>query len=359
MQNSVNNANGSINWHIKGPDPKIPKFSGLRRDFSEWKSSFCMLMDSYPDNIRVPTLKEHLDPGSLSLVAYISVTEPNAYEQIWQQLDRKYQQGLGDSHYHNGQLLQLIRRKRCSSVADLESVYNTFKYHWSKLCKMGPQYAAYGDSILIGMSEILYGQSQAEVDRLAFENRNFNVPSVLNAIWSHIGQASTRLSNHQLAEEMAPKPEPGNPRRSHSPTGGGHYSRNYKVSFTEHRDKRNDSPYPRSPTRSTSPTTSRDSSPAHRGQSARSPSPRGSRSPRVFKCNFCKVNDHSYAQCAKFTAEQYLRMANEQQLCYVCMMPGHTAWVCPVTISCETSACKHLNRHAALICKALLNVTQK
>ena len=353
------------NYNSHGLEPKIPTFSGIQHDFPEWRAIIRTIIDHYPDNIRVPILKEHLDKDSQALVAYISVIDPDAYRLIWVELDRKNLHGLSPSHYHTGQLLKLIRRKRCSSLTDLEDVHNQLKFHWSKLCRMGPQYAAYAESVLVGISDILYGQSQTEVDRLAYENRNFNVSSVLNAIWNHIGQARARLSNHKIAEEMAPKPDPNGSRRSYSPTGGGHYSRGYKVSFSEQRDKRNDSPYPStsptssSPQRGASPITSRDGSPAYRGQRTRSPSPRYNRAPKAFKCNFCKVNDHKSIQCAKFTPEQYLHMANEQQLCYICMMPGHTGWVCPLPTSCQTSACQNLTKHSAMLCKALVNLTSK
>ena len=338
-------ANTNINWHLKGPEPKIPTYTGLRKDYPEWKSSITMFMDSYPENIRVATLKEHLDPSSLSLVSYISVTDPNAYEQIWQQLDRKYQQGLSESHYHTGQLLQLIRRKRCVTLSDLEEVHNTLKYHWSKLCKMGPQYAAYAESVLVGISDILYGQSQTEVDRLAYENHNFNVASVLNAIWNHIGQASSRLSNQRFTDN------PVKHDRARTPPPYERLS-SFNTKFDELKVS-NKSPLNYLNKRRAN---SRSNSPSFRGETAPASPGRG-RYSRSYKCAFCCVNDHTSLQCSKFTSEKCLLMSKQQGLCFKCLVPGHTAYICPYPTHCLSTDCSNLPvpvpHHAPILCKAI------
>ena len=377
-----------INWHVKGPEPKIPKFSGNKQDYPEWKSCFRMLMDEYPDSIRVQTVKDHLDPSSQSLVAFISVTDVDAYELIWEELDRKNLLGLSPAHFHNGQLLKLIRRNKCTSISDLEYVYNQLKYHWSKLCKLGPQYAGYAESVLVGISDILYGQSQIEVDRLAYENRNFNVPSVLRAIWNHIGQSSARLSNHRLAEEFISKPtnnhfsQHGSAMPSHtnfqprpvSPHSSGQNHRGHTVTFLDQKAKRDDSPYPRlgnssplpgarldqspggtnrgrSPGRSPSPS-GRSGSPSFRGQTAPPSSPRVNRG-RSFKCSFCSTDEHKSLQCSRFSSEEYLQMVNNLRLCFICLLPGHEARVCPYPNYCGNTACSKLPKHSGLLCKGL------
>ena len=356
-----------INCHIRGPEPRIPTFSGQRHDYAEWKNSFCMIMDAYPDNIKVPTLKEHLDPGSVLLVAYISVTDMDAYNQIWEQLDRKYQQGLSESHYHVGQLLQMIRRKRCVNIADLETVHNTLKYHWSKLCKMGPQYAAYAESVLVGISDILYGQSQSDVERLAFENRNFNVATVLNAIWNHIGQASSRLS--RFTDENRHEKHKNAQYDSRTSTFATRFDQ-WKpfTAPTGNTNRRERTPPPNnllpntptgSPLRQSQETRSRSSSPAFRGQSSNTNSPNRGSNSRQYRCTFCSTNDHTSIQCSRHSSEHCLGIVKAQNLCFKCLIPGHTTFICPFPTYCQSSDCSQVNmpKHAPSICKAMRAVS--
>ena len=344
----------NLGFPVRGPEPKVPKFSGLRHEYSEWKLSFRMVMDSYPDNVRIPILKDHLDSGSLAMVSFISVADPDAYAQIWVELDKCHSSGGSEPHYHTGQLLKLIRRKRCANVEDLEHVHNELRFHWAKLCRLGPRYAGYAESVLVGISDILYGQSQSEVDRLAFENRNFNVASVLNAIWSHIGQARAR--QHRLSSDanagqgFNPMPKQSSSRAS--PT----VFRNNVVSFAEnpvsskeidfHKSRRDASPYPTGAHRTTS------LSPSRRGELSRSPSPRPS---KVYKCVFCSSDDHKSIACAKWTSAQFYEAACRKYLCFVCLTPNHQARICPYPTWCQTPECQLLPHHAPCLCKALLS----
>ena len=193
------------------------------------------------------------------------------------------------------------------------------------------------------MSDILYGQSQTEVDRLAFENRNFNIASVLNAIWNHIGQASSRLSNQRFAEEITSKHE-----RSKTPPP---YER--RSTFNAKLEDRGrplnvQSPY--SSPRGRNASLPRSNSPSYRGETG---SPNRSR--RLYKCAFCCTNDHSSLDCTKFTSERYLMMVKQQGLCFKCLLPGHTAFVCPYQTYCQDPDCCKTPTplHAPMLCKAI------
>ena len=336
---SCNSTHGPL---VRGPEPKVPKFSGFRHEYAEWKLSFRMVMDHFADNVRIPVLKDHLDGASVAMISFISVADHDAYSQIWVELDKWHSSGGSEPQYHTGQLLKLIRRKKCSTVEDLVHVHNELRFHWAKLCRIGPKYAGYGESILVGISDLLFGQSQNEVDRLAFENRNFNVPSVLNAIWCHIGQARSR--QYRLSSDSHSFPQ--------QPT-----FRNNTVTFSDkppspkpdltgsHKSRRDNSPYPTGVPR-TPP-----ASPSRRGETSRSPSPKPG---KCYKCAFCSVDDHKSIECAKWTSAQFYEAAFRNYLCFICLTPNHRARVCPYPMWCQGAACQAIPRHAPCLCKALL-----
>ena len=225
---------------------------------------------------------------------------------------------------------------------------------------MGPKYAGYAESVLVGISDLLYGQSQNEVDRLAFENRNFSVSSVLNAIWSHIGQARARQyrlsSNDVGASYGAGQPTSGFPYQNDFRNNVVTFSE--KLQFSEkppspkpdvagsHKSRRDDSPYPAGPVRSSS------ASPSRRGDTSRSPSPNPN---KHYKCVFCSADDHKSISCAKWTSAQFYEVACRKYLCFICLTPNHQARICPYPMWCQNTACQAIPKHAPCLCKALLS----
>ena len=345
-------------WQFRGPEIKLKSFSGNSEDYYEWKTSFRAQVDSYPEELKVSTLKDHLNEDSLAFVAFISATESGAYQAIWRELDKKAKLGAAPYQLYTGKLMELINGPRAFNVKGLEKVYNTLNFTWSKLCSLGGKYVGYAEPMLLGVSNILFDQSQRAVDKLSRTNR-LNVPNVLEAVWEHMEQLSTRQHNEKAyGQQNAPQ----STRNQHNryPDRSTSSGQLYKVMSDYNRP---DNILPErpigiktsniiaSPSRSVSPNKGqlgiRSFSPnKNRPQRSSSPNRR-----KAFKCSLCECNDHSHLDCNKFSPEDVLRMCKERHLCYVCRTTGHGASYCPFTpLLCIKQECENLPPHCSLLC---------
>ena len=198
----------------------------------------------------------------------------------------------------------------------------------------------YAEPMLPGISNILFGRSQVKVDKLSRTNR-LSVPNVLDAIWEHMEQLTTRQHNEKMS--------------GRSVQSSVHYSQTQQTSC--HKTlvgsniiapmsnlKLNKTP-PQS--RSGSPI----KSPLPTDKRQRSPSPTRR---RAFKCSFCETNEHSHLDCSKFSPDQMLKLCKERYLCFVCRTWGHGANYCPFTsLQCTKSSCKNVPPHCTILCDVL------
>ena len=187
-----------INWIFEGPKLNIPIFSGVDAEYSSWKDASLPLLNSYPDSLKTPALRSHLDPNSQELIAFISDSETNAFENIWWELDR-YFNIISPQSYIFHDVLDLLKGPQAQNLVGLEKIYNKLNFNFTKLCRLGNKFQTYLDPILPGISNILYEKSQRNVDKLVSENR-LNVPNVLDAIWKHMVAIKTRLQNSKLTK---------------------------------------------------------------------------------------------------------------------------------------------------------------
>ena len=139
-------------WQFRGPEFKPSPFSGASEDFPDWRATFRAQVDSYPEQLKVPTLRENLDPDSKAFVAYISDSDPGAYQRIWEELERRCCQGVAPHHRYTGKLLELINGPQVHDLRGLEHIYNTLNHSWAKLCGLGARYAGYTEPMLPGLS---------------------------------------------------------------------------------------------------------------------------------------------------------------------------------------------------------------
>ena len=172
---------GSVVWQFRGPELKPPKFSGKFEDYQEWKLAFKAQVDSYPEELKVPTLREHLDQSSKDFIAYISATQADAYFHCFEALDLRCAGPVAPQHLYTGKILELLSGPQARNLQNLERIYNTLNYTWSKLSQFG--YEHYAEPMMLGLSNILFDQSQCAVDKLSAANR-LSVPNVLDAIWN-------------------------------------------------------------------------------------------------------------------------------------------------------------------------------
>ena len=76
-----------------------------------------------------------------------------------------------------------------------------------------------------------------------------------------------------------------------------------------------------------------------------------------FRCSFCKVNNHLSMECPKIGPQSALKIARKNRLCFICLLPLHTAFQCPVEVTCDNHNC-HMRReppHGKLLCQAFQN----
>ena len=354
-------------WQFRGPEFKLTPFSGVSEEFYDWMSTFRAQVDSYPEQLKVSTLRENLDPDSKSFVAYISDSDPGAYERIWEELERRCNLGVANHHRYVGKLLVLVNSPPVHDVKGLEHVYNTLNYSWAKLCGLGARYSGYAEPILPLLSNILFDKSQKAVDDLT-GTVHLTVPNVLDAIWKHMSQLRKREHNQKICAPYNPNPvRPYSsrqaPSRFHNQRSGG-----AQLMKTSAGTLTQDSGASSSPSsdlnRRSSPDRSRNSSPTRRNLSptrnrspASSPNRLRSGSPsaerrRHFRCSMCEENDHSHLDCPKFSPREQFQICKTKRLCFVCRAGGHPASLCPFTsLQCTNSECGGYPPHAGIFCQ--------
>ena len=80
-------------------------------------------------------------------------------------------------------------------------------------------------------------------------------------------------------------------------------------------------------------------------------------SEQIFRCLFCRTNQHLSMNCHRIGSASALRIARNERLCFICLTPGHSAFFCPCEISCGNSICmsKAKPSHGNLLCPAFQN----
>ena len=75
---------------------------------------------------------------------------------------------------------------------------------------------------------------------------------------------------------------------------------------------------------------------------------------QIFRCSFCKSNEHLSMDCTTIGSKSALHIARNSRLCFICLTPGHSAFFCPVEVTCGNSICmdKKKPSHGKLLCKA-------
>ena len=303
-------------WQFRGPELKPPTFTGRAEEYLEWKVAFRAQVDSYPAELRVTTLRDHIDPVTLSYLAYIQASELDAYEQCFRALDLKCCSGVPPEHLYSAKLIKLLNGTRASNLRELEHIFNTLNYTRTKLIAVGKE--AQLELPLLGISNVLFGKSQSQVEKLIATGR-LTTAGILTAIWEHMALLRVREQTSQLA----PTPPA---RRSSSPqtTGSVRYA---------------NTAVPPPPATGRPPLTSGSSR-------TRSPSPNR----RSFRCQLCELDDHSHLTCTRFSAPQQLEFCKERSLCFVCKSRGHRVQSCPTAHLLQCTRCVNRPPHSPIFC---------
>ena len=347
-------------WQFRGPELKLTPFSGVSEEFYDWMPTFRAQVDSYPEQLRVSTLRENLDPDSKAFVAYIGDSDPGAYEKIWEELERRCNLGVASHHRYIGKLLVLINSPPVHDVKGLEHIYNTLNYSWAKLCGLGARYAGYAEPILPLLSNILFDKSQRVVDGLT-GTAQLTVPNVLDGIWQHMTQLRRREHNQRICA-----PPNLNPARPQTPRQAPSRSYNQRYSGAQLM-KTSAGASPQDPdmssstssnfNRRSSPERSRNSSPTRYRSPASSPNRLRSGSPSTdrrkhFRCSFCEINDHSHLDCTRFSPGEQFQICKTKRLCFGYRSGGHPASLCPFTsLLCVSPDCSGSPPHAVIFCQ--------
>ena len=77
----------------------------------------------------------------------------------------------------------------------------------------------------------------------------------------------------------------------------------------------------------------------------------------IFRCLFCRANQHLSMNCHRIGSASALRIARNKRLCFVCLTPGHSAFFCPCETSCGNSICMSKGKPSRgnLLCPAFQN----
>lgn len=164
------------------------QFDGTQSSFMEWKSMTEMLLAQIPADLRPILLKFRLlKSNERGMIAHIKHTDPTATEDIWEALGRHFGCDIEQADYHLDKLQRWIRDgAQCSDYKSLLHLYNLVKEHYYGIVRLGADKVGMAEAVGYGITPLLYGRSQKEVNRLRFSKQSFNMGKVLRIIENHL-----------------------------------------------------------------------------------------------------------------------------------------------------------------------------
>ena len=394
-------------------DTGLEKFSGRTKDYVDFKDLFNIVTEGYPEKYKLLKLRQYLDRRSNAEIAFIHADDEGALEQAWTELDELYGQGRGNAEYHVSQVMAVMTWRPCENQADLERLYTHLKTHLAMAQRAGDKYRQQTEGLAHFMSNILYGWSQDKVIELKINRPSeFCMDKIMDYIKRAVqhDRLKSRETKGSISKQRPQQPnfykgrdmyqrsfsrERNDSGNFHNKTPYNNINNNNNNNNNNNRDTRSYQQSPKSPQSSQRPSRSPhrnpDRYPRDRSNSgfrsdysdtqqvstfnldtkekhnfqqhrrANSPHPRGARaksparSPNgrlVFRCLFCKNNEHLSMNCTQTTSENALHTARNERLCFVCLTGGHQTFQCPASSICESSTCTDQPVHGKLLCKA-------
>ena len=405
------NANMLMNMNM--PDIKLDHFSGLTEEYPDFKALFQTITALYPENVKAHVLKSHLDEDSKRRVAHIFLSDPHALNTMWSVLDKKHQQEYQSPHFHTSKLMGLLASKPCTNLKELQTLHDKVLFHYSRACSAGAEYVGQAEAMKNGIASLLFGTSRKKVNQLLLprSKHRFNMKRVLDIIEEHIQELEIDQLSESTRKIM--HKDPGNYSTSYNPQNSSYNSRfpsrDRQGSYSSHVKTRSPSPAYRGPPTGSNSRSSQSPNRVHYSDSRPSRSPgrptsshayqieadssinlnisntkpqnasmstnsragsgsrpppraptpvRGarmaSRSPKPrrresFKCTLCAKDDHESLSCKRLPAEDAMKLANNQHLCYKCLVPDHLSSNCPYPNFCTSPNCKSIP-HNPMFC---------
>ena len=353
--------------------PEIPYFDGTTEKYVDFKTIFGILTEPYPENIKAPLLRTHLDSNSQRRVMHVSLDEPNALQKMWNILDQKHDQQYQGPTFHVTSLLGLLGRSPCTNLTELQELHDILIYHYSRACKAGPEYVGQAEAVKTGISSILFGSSRKRVNQLRSPTSKapFNMSTIFRYISEHIQELEgdemskkaagvIRYGDKYKPDYHASRESRSRERFSHSPNRSPkqNFSRSHNhskspmnfhvnqasTSFEKQNYANKQSGKHRSPT-----PFSRNKSP-----SARNASPRGRRK-ESYRCILCQADDHEGFKCKRLNPDEQVKICRESGICFKCLMPGHISTYCPFPNYCIDPTCNTKIQHNTMFCSHFKN----
>lgn len=171
-------------------------FEGQNSKYPEWKSTTQTLLNNIPADMRPILLKKLLRSKEQAKVSYISHKDPTAVEDIWRTLDTQFGCSIEQADYHMSRLQRWIRDgARCNDYESLQHLFDFLKEHYYGIVRQGATKVGMAEAIGYGITPLLFGKSQREVNRLRYGNETFNMHKVFEIMERHLADLKRQESD--------------------------------------------------------------------------------------------------------------------------------------------------------------------
>lgn len=163
-------------------------FDGSR--YVEWKEVTQTLLGNLEPKLQAIWLKKLLSDEDDNLVPHIRHTDENAVDEIWLTLDKLFGCDVDQADFHMDKLQGWLRDgAQCHDYKSLLHFYNYLRTHYYGLVRLGADKVAMAESVVYGISPLLFGRSAKEVNRIKERRRpgeQFNMQTVFSRIEDHL-----------------------------------------------------------------------------------------------------------------------------------------------------------------------------
>lgn len=193
---------------ITGALDMFEQFSGEYSKYQEWKTTTkTLLLGIEPPCLKAIKLKKLLKAPEQALVGHVRHDDPTAVDDIWKELDRQFGGTVQQADYHVSKLLNWLRNgAKCHDFASLLHLYNFLRENYYAIARLGAERVATAEAVSYGISALLFGKSQREVNRMRNNedpNSVFNMSKVFGAIERHLADLQKEERDKEKYEASA------------------------------------------------------------------------------------------------------------------------------------------------------------
>ena len=349
------------------PTIDIEKFLGERNKYDAFKVKFQTLIASTNASLeeKAKTLYQALGNEVIMQLDHVpNLTDPEAYEKLWQSLDIEFGKF---QHGHTGYVTELTTKLQnwpaVRTSAEVHQLYKLLKSYYTSLEQIGQEHEMEHSSIRM----LILGRLTGKLLGLSSSLINHNpYAPVIKRILEYLKSHERDLSLEEMAKYRNPK-SPSNSRSNYLNLQEEEARLAENINAVQSRNPRSDSRGVRFDERSMY--RSPPPRPGSHGSDRGSPNSRSwqgnnqNGNQRHFdpgfqlereqrfskKCIFCCSDDHESDTCTRLSnPQEYRDILYKFRLCFNCHHQNHTNYNCILPKRC--TKCNDSNKHSNVVC---------